>query len=101
MIVGRIVGRLLLLAGSAVLVRDLLLLLELGRWVPLTMADAWRLVDRASLIQAQALGGAASDIVLAAWTGAVLLALGTLLLIACRRRPQRRFPAGGISRRSS
>jgi hypothetical protein len=89
MIVGRLVGWTLLLAGLAVLLRDVLVRLDTGRWVPLAVGDV------------RGWSGGVPEIVLALWIAPPLIVLGAALMLVARqrRRPRRgRFryrPFGG------
>jgi len=78
MIVGRFVGWVLLLIGLAVLLRDLLVRLDTGRWVPLAVGDV------------RGWSEGVPDFVLALWIAPPLLVLGAAIMAMCRRRPQRR-----------
>ena len=78
MIVGRFVGWVLLLIGLAVLLRDLLVRLDTGRWVPLAVGDV------------RGWSEGVPDFVLALWIAPPLIMLGAVMMAMCRRRPQRR-----------
>ena len=78
MIVGRLVGWMLLLAGLAVLLRDVLVRLDTERWVPLAVGDV------------RGWSEGAPDFVLALWLAPPLIVLGAAMMAMCRRRPQRR-----------
>ena len=78
MIVGRFVGWVLLLIGLAVLLRDLLVRLDTGRWVPLAIGDV------------RGWSEGVPDFVLALWIAPPLIVLGAVMMAMCRRRPQRR-----------
>ena len=82
MIVGRLIGWLLLLAGLSVLVRDALVWLDTGRWLPLSLAEGWGLFGGGKI------GIAAMP--LAAWAAPVLIVLGAALILLLRRRGERR-----------
>jgi hypothetical protein len=78
MIVGRLVGWVLLLLGLAVLLRDGLVRLDTGRWVPLAVGDVRGWSD------------GVSEIVLALWIAPPLIVLGLALMLVFRRRDQQR-----------
>jgi hypothetical protein len=82
MILVRFVGWILLLVGLMVLVRDLLLWIELARWVPMNVADAWRLAANFAPIRPGVVGAAVAEI----WICPTLLILGGALLWLGRRR---------------
>jgi ribose/xylose/arabinose/galactoside ABC-type transport system permease subunit len=82
MIIGRLIGWIVLLAGLSVLTRDLLVWLDTGRWLPLSLAEAWRLFGEGRI------EGIAA-VPLAAWAVPVLTVLGAALIVLCRRRGQR------------
>jgi hypothetical protein len=76
MIVGRLFGWVLLLAGLAVLLRDVLVRLDTERWVPLAVGDVRGWSD------------GIPDIVLALWIAPPLIVLGAALMLVFRRHPQ-------------
>jgi len=78
MIVGRFVGWVLLLTGLAVLLRDGLVRLDTGRWVPLAIGDV------------RGWSEGIPDFLLALWIAPPLIVLGAVMMAMCRRRPQRR-----------
>jgi hypothetical protein len=78
MIIGRILGWLLLIAGLSVLLRDALVRLDTGRWVPLAIGDV------------RGWGTGLPELLLAFWVAPPLIVLGILLLVLYRRRPKRR-----------
>jgi ribose/xylose/arabinose/galactoside ABC-type transport system permease subunit len=82
MILCRLIGWIVLLAGLSVLVRDLLVWLDTGRWLPLSLREAWRLFGDGRI------GGVAA-VPLAVWAAPVLSVLGAALLLLCRRRKAR------------
>ncbi|HYU13535.1 MAG TPA: hypothetical protein VEK82_13230 [Stellaceae bacterium] len=82
MIVGRFVGRVLLLAGLAVLLRDGLVRFDTGRWVPLAVGDV------------RGWSGGVSDIVLVLWVAPPLIVLGLVLMLVFRRERRRRRRGG-------
>jgi hypothetical protein len=85
MIVGRFVGWVLLLTGLAVLLRDVLVRLDTGRWVPLAIGD----------VRGWSYG--LPDIVLALWIVPPLIVLGAAMMWIFRRRRRR----GGFRYRPS
>jgi hypothetical protein len=99
MIVGRVIGWILLLAGAAVLVRDLLVWIDTKHWAPLALGQLWYDLNRSSLNVVQAvvqryihpfLWDPIIVSILLSWAFAVLLFLGALLLVIFRRRNARR-----------
>jgi hypothetical protein len=89
MIVGRLVGWVLLLAGLAVLLRDGLVRLDTGRWVPLAVGDV------------RGWSEGVPDAVLALWVAPALIVLGAALMLVFRRRRQRRPRRGRFRYRPS
>jgi hypothetical protein len=87
MIVGRLIGWVALLAGFAVLVRDLLLLVDTGRWVPLGLGEAWNMVDPAGY---ERIAAGWPDAVQELWMFAALGLIGFALIVLCQRRGRRR-----------
>ncbi|MBV9551190.1 MAG: hypothetical protein JO032_00220 [Alphaproteobacteria bacterium] len=76
MIIGPMLGWLVLLLGLMVLVRDLLMWLDIGRWIPLAVFDLWPEAPAGPV-----------------WICPVLLATGAALLLWRRPRPRiRRRP---------
>ena len=99
MIVGRVIGWIALLAGAAVLVRDLLVWIDTKHWAPLALGQLWYDLNRSSLNIVQAvveryihpfLWRPIIVNILLSWAFAVLMFLGVLLLIVFRRRNARR-----------
>jgi len=99
MIVGRVIGWIALLAGAAVLVRDVLVLIDTKHWVPIALGQLWYDLNRSSLNLLQAvtqryihpfLWDPIIVSVLLSWAFAVLIFLGVLLLIVFRKRGSRR-----------
>jgi hypothetical protein len=95
MIVGRVIGWIALLAGAAVLVRDLLVWIDTKHWAPLALGQLWYDLNRSSLNIVQAvveryihpfLWRPIIVNILLSWAFAVLMFLGMLLLIIFRRR---------------
>lgn len=101
MIVGRVIGAVIFLGGLGVLLRDGLVWLDAGRWVPLTFGEMWYSIDRASFDVAEAasaryLSALVWDpgvtTLLDLWMFAVLMVVGGVLFYLCRERttPRRR-----------
>jgi hypothetical protein len=95
MIVGRVIGWILFLVGAAVLVRDLLVWIDTKHWAPIALGQLWYDLNRSSLNLVQAvvqryihpfLWDPIIVNVLLSWAFAVLMFLGAVLLLACRRR---------------
>ena len=69
------------------MVRDLLLLLDTGRWLPLALGEAWRDLAPASFAGVSAwLPDPLAGAVLALWLSPLLIVPGAALLFLCRRR---------------
>jgi hypothetical protein len=83
MIFGRLLGWLLLLAGLSVVLRDVLVWLDTGRWLPLSLAEGSRLFGAGHI-------DGITAVPLAVWTAPVLIVLGAALLLLCRRPGRRR-----------
>jgi len=99
MIVGRVIGWIFLLAGAAVVVRDLLVWIDTKHWAPIALGQLWYEFNRSSLNLVQAvvqryihpfLWDPIIVSVLLSWAFAVLTVLGVLLLVGFRRRNARR-----------
>lgn len=95
MIVGRVVGWILILAGLSLLVRDVIARIETQIWAPVAVGQLWYDLDRSSLNLAQAvtqryisrfLWDPIIVGILVCWAFAVLLAVGALLLAVFRKR---------------
>ena len=95
MIVGRLIGWIILLAGGAVLVRDLLVWIDTKHWAPIALGQLWYDLNRSSLNLVQAvvqryihpfLWDPIIVSILLSWAFAVLMILGALLLVLFRRR---------------
>ena len=78
MIVCRIFGWVLLIAGLSGLLRDGLVWFDTGRWVPLAIGDlrGW--------------SGGIPELVLVFWVAPPLIVLGIALIVLCRRRQTQR-----------
>src|SRR5271169_1418511 len=107
MIVGRVIGWIALLAGAAVLVRDLLVWIDTKHWAPIALGKLWYDLNRSSLNLVQAvvqryihpfLWDPIIVTVLLWWAFAVLLVLGLLILAVSGRRARART---AVSRRPS
>jgi hypothetical protein len=99
MIVGRVIGWIVLLAGAAVLVRDGVVWIDIKHWAPIALGQLWYQLNRSSLNLVQAvvqryihpfLWDPIIVSVLLSWAFAVLMILGVLLLVLFRRRNARR-----------
>jgi len=99
MIVGRVIGWIFLLAGAAVLVRDLLVWIDTKHWAPIALGQLWYQLNRSSLNLVQAvvqryfhpfLWDPIIVSILLSWAFAVLMILGVLLLIVFRGRKSQR-----------
>ena len=98
MIVGRVIGWIILLAGGAVLVRDLLVWIDTKHWAPVALGQLWYQLNRSSLNLVQAvvqryihpfLWDPIIVSILLSWAFAVLMLLAALLLVLFRRRARR------------
>jgi hypothetical protein len=99
MIVGRVIGWIVLLAGAAVLVRDGLVWIDTKHWAPIALGQLWYQLNRSSLNLVQAvvqryihpfLWDPIIVSLLLSWAFAVLMILGVLLLVLFRRRNAQR-----------
>lgn len=104
---GRLIGWIIFLAGLAVLVRDIFVSIENGRWAPIALGQLWFDIDRSSLNLVQAvvqrythpfLWDPVIVTVLLCWAFAVLMVLGLLILAlssigARTKTPARRSPS--------
>ena len=99
MIVGRVIGWIVLLAGAAVLVRDGLVWIDTKHWAPIALGQLWYQLNRSSLNLVQAVvqryihpffWDPIIVSLLLSWAFAVLMILGVLLLVLFRRRNARR-----------
>jgi hypothetical protein len=95
MIVGRLIGGIVFLAGAAVLVWDLRVWIKTGHWAPIALGQLWYQLDRSSLNLVQAviqryihpfLWDPIIVTILLSWAFAVLMILGLLLLVVFRKR---------------
>jgi hypothetical protein len=87
--IGRLIGWIFFLAGLAVLVRDVLVWINTGRWAPIALGQLWFDLDRSSLNLVQAvvqryihpfLWDPIIVTVLLWWAFAVFMVLGVLVL---------------------
>jgi hypothetical protein len=78
MIVCRIFGSVLLVAGLSALLRDGLVWFDTGRWVPLAIGDLRGWSD------------GIPELVLVFWVAPPLIVLGIALIVLCRRRQTQR-----------
>jgi hypothetical protein len=78
MIICRVIGWVLLVAGLSALLRDGLVWYDTGRWVPLAIGDlrGW--------------SGGVPELVLLLTVAPPLIVLGSVALVSCRRRTERR-----------
>jgi hypothetical protein len=99
MIVGRVIGWLVLLAGLSVLTRDVMVWIDRRTWAPLALGQLWYELNRSSLNLVQAviqryfspfLWSPIIVRILLCWAFAVLIALGAAMLLIFRSRPPRR-----------
>ena len=98
MIVGRLIGWIVFLAGAAVLVRDGLVWVDTKHWAPIALGQLWYEFNRSSLNLVQAitqryihpfLWDPIIVTILLSWAFAVLMILGVLLLVVFRKRVRR------------
>jgi hypothetical protein len=90
MILGRFVGWIVLLAGLAALLRDLVVLVDTGHWLPLALGEAPRQIDPFHDVgMISALPAFVAPLAML-WAWPVLIVLGAILLAVFRRRPARR-----------
>ncbi|MBV8735960.1 MAG: hypothetical protein JO007_01630 [Alphaproteobacteria bacterium] len=99
MIIWRIIGWILFLAGLSVLARDALAWFDTKVWMPIAVGQLWYALDRSSLnlVQAVIQRYVASFLwdriiihILLCWAFAVLIGLGALILLVARQRGPRR-----------
>lgn len=95
MVIGRLIGWMLLLAAAAVLVRDLIVWLDTGIFVPITADALWFEIDRGSRLATEAMVEASPipwlwqsviAAMLSLWAMLVLALPGVFLLLLFRRR---------------
>jgi hypothetical protein len=99
MIVGRVTGWLILLAGLSALTRDVMVWIDRKTWAPLALGQLWYELSRSSLNLVQAaiqryvspfLWNPIIVAILLCWASAVLITLGVAILLIFRNRPPRR-----------
>jgi hypothetical protein len=99
MIIARVIGWLVLLAGLSVLARDAMVWIDRKTWAPIALGQLWYELDRSSLNLVQAviqryvspfLWNPIIVSILLCWASAVLIAIGAAILVIFRTRPQRR-----------
>lgn len=102
--IGRLIGWIILLAGLAVLARDVLAWIDTKHWAPIALGQLWFDLDRSSLNLVQAvvqryihpfLWDPIIVTILLCWAFAVLTALGLLILAVSGRRTRRLRPGRG------
>jgi hypothetical protein len=100
MIVWRVVGWILLLAGLSVLVRDVVAWFDSRIWAPLAVGQLWYQLDRSSLNLAQAviqryvspfLWDRVVVESLSCWASTLMIGLGAAILLTAGGRPSRRL----------
>jgi hypothetical protein len=105
--IGRVIGWIILLAGAARLVWDLLAWIKTGHWAPLALGQLWYELNRSSLNLVQAviqryihpyLWDPIIVSILLSWAFGVLMVLGALILALFRKRARPKKP---VSRRPS
>jgi hypothetical protein len=98
MIVGRVIGWLVLLAGVSVLGRDVTVWIETKTWAPVAFGQLWYEFNRSSLNLVQAviqryfspfLWNPIIVSILLCWAFAVLIGVGVFILLLARKRPLR------------
>lgn len=101
MIVGRLIGWIVFLAGAAVLVRDVRVLIDTKTWAPIALGQLWYELNRSSLNLVQAvtqryihpfLWDPIIVSILLCWAFAVLMGLGLLILVLFGRRSREETP---------
>jgi hypothetical protein len=99
MIVGRVIGWIVFLAGAAVLARDVMLWIDTKAWAPIALGQLWYQLARSSLNLTQAiiqryvlayLWDPVIVSVLLRPAFAVLMVVGVLLLFLFRKRAPKR-----------
>ena len=97
MIIGRLIGWIVFLAGAAVLVRDVIVWIDTNVWAPIALGQLWYELNRSSLNIVQAvtqryihpfLWDPIIVSILLCWAFAVLMTLGLLILVIFRRRSE-------------
>jgi hypothetical protein len=99
MIVGRVIGWVVLLAGVSVLTRDVIVWIDTKTWAPVAFGQLWYQFNRSSLNLVQAviqryfspfLWNPIIVSILLCWAFAVLIGAGVVILLLARKRPLRR-----------
>lgn len=99
MILWRVIGWVVLLAGLSVLARDAARWFATKIWAPVALGQLWYEIDRSSLNLVQAviqryvstfLWDRIIVSILLCWAFALLIGLGALILLLARKRPARR-----------
>jgi hypothetical protein len=100
MIVGRVIGWLVLLAGFSVLTRDVMVWIDRKIWAPVALGQLWYELSRSSLnlVQAEIQRYGSPFLwdriilnILLCWAFAALIGLGILILLLARKCPLRHF----------
>ena len=95
MIIGRLIGWIVFLAGAAVLVRDVIVWIDTKIWAPIALGQLWYELNRSSLNVTQAviqryihpfLWDPIIVSILLCWASAVLMTLGLLILVIFGRQ---------------
>jgi hypothetical protein len=98
MIVGRVIGWVVLLAGLSVLTRDAMAWIDTKIWAPIALGQLWYDLDRSSLNLVQAITQRYISAflwdrvivnILLCWAFAALIGLGLVILLLARKRPLR------------
>ena len=94
-IIGRLIGWIVFLAGAAVLANDVIVWIDTKIWAPIALGQLWYELDRSSLNVTQAviqryihpfLWDPIIVSILLCWAFAVLMVLGLLILVIFGRR---------------
>ena len=98
MIIGRLIGWIVFLAGAAVLIHDVIVWIETKIWAPIALGQLWYELNRSSLNITQAvtqryihpfLWDPIIVSILWCWAFAVLMTLGLIILVIFTRRHER------------
>jgi hypothetical protein len=85
MLIGRIAGWIMVLAGASLLLRYFSEAGETGRFVPVAMSDFWHGADAAMVhFMAGALLDRLYSAMFSTWVGALLIIFGLVLIYGCR-----------------
>jgi hypothetical protein len=91
LLVGRISGWFMVLGGVFLLVRYFSQWAAAGRLMPVAMSDLWNSSDNLMLtFMEKSVADQFSAAMVSAWTAALLIIFGTLLVWGCRRGPKQR-----------